>query len=299
MRAIAIAQEQLLFYEGDGVRGFGLWPPPVVTIATVLVKQEDEIRIPSSINLYAHPLLLFREDSFDPVTRIRRGRLYESLPTQPNQWFVQPHPAYTEEVGFRRDQAGWLQKDLHGFRAWSAWEQLPKDLRFPLLALGALNAFTLWRIVDVERTVSGEDLLTLRARGALGILPELNEIAIPEDARSRVLETISKLSDAAYRAGPESVIDRARDVAQWCLGVWLAVKRDNAKWRLEDLGSLAKNVPDDRAVLKSVAHTIARLHSRGKPNEQERYRTRPLVEGDAEFALAAIGELLRELGWAK
>ncbi|EQD40246.1 protein containing Restriction endonuclease, type I, EcoRI, R subunit/Type III, Res subunit [mine drainage metagenome] len=42
---------------------------------------------------------------------------------------------------------------------------------------------------------------------------------------------------------------------------------------------------------------LARLHSRAKPNEQERRDTRPVMEADAEYALAAMGLLLRELGW--
>jgi hypothetical protein len=50
-------------------------------------------------------------------------------------------------------------------------------------------------------------------------------------------------------------------------------------------------------MLKSLAQIFARLHSRAKPNEQERYASRPLLKGDAEYALAAVGMVLRELGW--
>lgn len=297
MRSIAISAEQPLIYEGEGGYGHGLWPAPVFTVATVLLKPEDVENIPSTMNLHVNPLL-FREDSFDPVTRIRRGRLYKSPGAQPQQWRVQPHPAYSEEVGFHRDSAGWLQKSLHGFYAWSAWAEVPKDARNTMLALGTQEAYTLWKIVNIERIVSREDLLTLRAHGALGILAELREAIIPDDARAKLVEVFTKLSDVAYRAGPESVIDRARDLAQWSLGVWLAAEKNDPKFRHDDLGELANKIPEEKKVLKNIAQTLARLHARAKPNEQARYGVRPLVEADAEFALAAVGTLLRELDWA-
>ena len=68
--------------------------------------------------------------------------------------------------------------------------------------------------------------------------------------------------------------------------------------RHHDLGELANKVPEEKKMLKNIAQTLARLHARAKPNEQARYGVRPLVEADAEFALAAVGTLLRELDWA-
>ncbi len=144
--------------------------------------------------------------------------------------------------------------------------------------------------------MTGEDLLTLRARSALGVLPELNRDSVSEEGRQKVTETLEKLSEAAYRAGPESVVHLARDAAQCCLGIWMADQRSDPKLREKDLGDLAKMLEDERG--KSVCQLLARLHSRAKPNEQVRLNTRPVREGDAEFALAAVGMLLRELGWA-
>lgn len=48
----------------------------------------------------------------------------------------------------------------------------------------------------------------------------------------------------------------------------------------------------------SAGRIVARLHAR-KPNEQIKRSLRGNVEGDAEVALANIGLLLRELGWAR
>lgn len=298
MLSIAIAREQPLIYEGDGTYGYGLWPSPVISVATLIYDAGGLLRIPSAVNLYATPMI-FREDSFDAVTRVRRGRLYRNPGTQPQRWHVQQHPAFTEEVGVARDHQGWLLKELHGFVPETSLGQTQPSSQRPLLAIGTLNAFTLWRVVDVEHTVNGEDFLTLRARNSLGVLPELMEDAIPEESRVKAVQTVEKVAEAAYRAGPESVVDRVRDAVQWCIGAHLSSVNDDASMRHDDLGQLTRRIPDDRVVLKAIAQALARLHSRAKPNEQARYDSRPLVEGDAEFALAGLATVLRELGWAR
>ena len=68
-------------------------PSPSVTQAK-LTETEGGWQDPPR-GLTADPLRwLFRGDSFDPVTRTRRGRLYEPQPGQgqPSQQRVGPHP---------------------------------------------------------------------------------------------------------------------------------------------------------------------------------------------------------------
>jgi hypothetical protein len=298
MFAIAFHESEFLYYEGQVGYGRAIWPAPVLSVATVIAQPEDIKNISESNKLATNHV--FREDSFDPVTRIRRGRMYEWAQgySQPHSWNVQPHPAYSDEFTRGTHRGGALRKSLFTWQAWPAFQKLGGPLSRPLIALGSRDAYTLWRVVDIERIVTNEDLLTLRARGALGVLPELNELAIPEDGRAKVIDTIAKLADGAYRAGsPESVVDLARAATQWSLSVWLANKRGDPKIKMADLGELVKMLESDRT--KSVAQILARLHSRAKPNEQERYESRPLSEEDAEFALASVAMLLRELGWAR
>ena len=189
-------------------------------------------------------------------------------------------------------------KLLFGFSAW----QFPQDLVInrigTLVALGPRSAFSLWRVASIERIVTGESLVTLRARSSLGLIPDLNVEAVPEDARTKVAEVLDAVMLAAHTSGPTSVVDRGRDACQRCLGVWLATTSGDLKWRREDLGALARKLSEESRLSGPVAATVARLHSRGKPNENERYGSRPLVEDDAEFALAAVGLLLREIRWA-
>ncbi len=286
---------QWLVYEGDGSYGHAVWPAPVLAIAAVLKTPGGTSKIQGS-NFLNEAQFIFREDSFDPVTRIRRGRLYEASKLRPQEWRVQPHPAYYQDIWESKSYGGWLKKRLYTFQPWPAFRELAwRGATSTLVALGTTEAHTLWRVVDVERIATAEDLLTLRARSALGVLPELDRAAMPELGREKVFETVDRLSNSAYRAGPEDVVEAARVAAQWCLGVWLADQKGDSKLLEKDLGALAKILEDDR--MKTVAQLLGRLHSRVKLNEQQKYETRPVLEGDAEFALASVGMLLRELGW--
>jgi hypothetical protein len=228
--------------------------------------------------------MVFREDSFDPTTRIRRGRLYKESAHKPEDWQVQPHPANAAELLEAQSNGGKLPRSLVAFHAWPAMKELGGRPESVLIVLGTRDAFTLWRIVDVERIVTGEDLITLRARSALGVLPELNQAAIPPEDLQSVAEVLERLSRAAYTADAETVVQLARDAAQRSLGAWLAERRDDPEIRQQDLRELAR-------LLKGK-------HARTEPDAQGQFGERTLQQGDAEFALAAVGMLLRELGWA-
>jgi hypothetical protein len=297
MLTIGFHDSEFLFYEGQFGHGRAIWPSPVMSIATVIEKSADLEKISQSNTLVTN--YVFREDSFDPVTRIRRGRIYQwgQGYAQPHSWLVQPHPAYSQELTRGIHAGGPLHKSLYTWQAWPAYQKLSGAATRPGIALGTRDAFTLWRVVDIERIVTGEDLLTLRARGYMGVLPELNISSIPEDGRTKVLELVEKLATGAYRSEAESVVDLARAAAQWCLGVWLADRKGDPKVKLVELGKLAKMLEDDR--VKSTVQILARLHARGKPNEQARYESRPITDDDAEFSISSVAMLLRELGWTR
>jgi hypothetical protein len=300
---IAIDTNSRLFYEGSGNWGHGIWPSPVVSIATVLITEDDLSSLPATTADLGHAKLVFREDSFDPVTRIRRGRFYCGSNVQPMEWHVQTHPAFKEEVG-QKDHQGNLIKRLYSFYPWSAFVELKREKAERLVALGAQSAFTLWHVIGIERIVTGEDMVTLRARSALGVLPEIQIERVPEAGRDHALQTLDKVVESVYRAGSESVIDRCRDAAQACLGVWMADRFKDEDMRSIDLGAQIKSLEKQDqeifpVIIVSVCKAIARLHARCKPNEQVKREGRLPVEGDAESAVAMLGLFLRELGWCR
>ena len=299
---IAIDPDNRLFYEGATHYGHAVWPSPMVSIATIIFGTDDWAKIPAGGDL-RYAKLVFREDSFDPVTRIRRGRFYVGLDMSPQEWHVQPHPAYANEEVNRRDVNGNITKRLCGFQIWNVDPRNRTSFSKTVVALGIADARTLWNVVGIERISTGEDLITLRSRSSLGTLPEVRVEVIPEEGRDLVIERLDKVADAAYRAGPESIVDRCRDVTQAMLGAWLADKLGNPKLRTEDVGDLLRRMQADEVlkantVLISAANIVARLHARAKPNEQVKRGGRPLNEADGECGLALVGTLMRELGWA-
>lgn len=278
-------------YEGDSYSGYGVHPCPVLSLVTVIQHEEDFGALPISCDLFSANLL-FREDSFDAVTRIRRGRMYKAYPDKPSDWHVISHAMFDGHTN--SEQRRLVTFDTRAVVSDRA------SFEKALLALGTRDAYSLWRVVSMERTVNGEDLLTLRARSSLGVLPELNESKVPSEQLGKVKETLAKLAEAAYRAGPESIVDRAKDAAQWAVGTWLAAQRNAPDLRKKDLAKLAAELDGEAtAVTQGVSKALARLHARGKPNVQEERGSRDVTEDDAEFALATVGLLLREIGWAR
>lgn len=299
--------------------GRALWPLPVMTPAVIRVanlgKQLQGLP-PKNAPLLANTLILFREDFFDPVTRVRRGRFYKQQTMA--SWMVYPHPALhlealgaygtgtIQKMGLTSSVTGTMRiKDMLTFYSYSLWNAIQESRpEIARVELGTRESPTIWRVIDVETISTGEELVTLKARSSFGTLPEFksDNIRVSDD-RSKVVQTIDKLAETIHRAGPESVIDRARDAASAILLAALRQYGSNIKAR--DLSETIKEI-DKHPKLKShknISHAagiVARLHSRAKPSEQERQEHLPPIhEQDAELAVLCIGTILRDLGWAK
>ena len=293
---IAIDPTNRLYYEGPGLVGYPLWPVPFISVATVVKNAADYENVPANTDLHS-ARLIFREDFFDPVTRIRRGRFYNGSEggPQPMNWRVFPHPAIPQDLR-SQNREGHLHKQLCTYHEWPARIHVSSVRPETVVALGVLAALTLWRVIGIEQISTGEDLVTLKSRGTLGTLPELAESMIPETARPRVLECMEKLLDTAYRAGPESVIDRCRDMCAAVLGAYFESARPGSATK--DLAALAKVAAESKLnVVQNAAHLIGLLHARAKPSEQSKHKLIAPGEGEAMLALECVGAVLREVGW--
>lgn len=299
---IGISTDRYMIFEGDGHYGHAVWPTPVVSVATIIESPSDYTKIPDSLKL-TDAKNVFREDSFDPVTRIRRGRFYTlSTSAQPSRWFVTLPPG-VQIPEIDAASPGIYKKvrlvTYHG----NPFSSNIKDFSsIPVVALGDQKSHSTWNVVGIERIANNEELVTLRARSSLGTLPEINPENIPEKGRGKVLETIEKLADTIYRAGPESVVDRCRDAASAILGCFMA--QENKKFLTIDLGHLINVFEkheewNKKAIVISAARIIARLHPRCKPNEQENHDFRQLIEQDGELAVQCVAAMLNDLGFSK
>lgn len=297
---LGICNHSGLIYEGLGAADLPSIPTPSVTQAKLIQVENDWGTLPRG--LMVDPLhWVFREDSFDPVTRTRRGRLFEPQPgqAQPIQQRVGPHP-YEDPMMRQVGREGRVVKTLYTFSACNPLLNMPAQGQGMTLALGDARAPSMWRIIQTEVLANGSVMVTLKAQSAFGILPAVDFGRIEERFRPAVAEAIERVLDSAFRETPISVVDHCRAALTVLLSRWLVQSGHDTEQALGlDLGQLASKVENQsKGCAARVAQIVARLHARGKPNEQHARGLRVPDSSDSEFALHAVGLILREFDWS-
>lgn len=303
---IGIDRNNWLVYEGASLYGHGVWPTPVITRATLIDSPAEWTKLPTSSHV-DEAKYVFREDTFDPITGLRRGRLFhwQDGQSQPSCWHVHQHPAVWEDVG-HRDPQGRFRKDLLTYYDLQGFgSKLMTSKSEIVIALGSADSLTLWTVVSVERVVSGQDLLTLKARSNFGVLPEIDFERIPVDSKESVSVALTKLRTSAFREQASSVVEQCRPAAQVILSHWFSsITGDHRK--TDDLAELMNKIEKhadgkDRKILLNTGRTLALFHNRNKPNVREKLGelARQILESDAAFSLQAVALLIHEVGWSK
>ena len=277
-------------------------PLPMVTQAKLIEKSADWGLLSSGIKQNAQTWL-FREDSFDAVTRTRRGRLFQSIvgaPYPSHSARVLPHP-HAGLVGIETD--GRVRASLNIYIACTQILDRPGRGRGSILALGNARSAAAWCIIDAEVTVGGDVMVMLKAQSAFGILPMLHEETVPQPARELVSQSYRKVLDSAFRESPSSVVEHCRDALQVFISRWLTSQGAPDSAKSKELAPLAADVeakPYELVCVGNLARVVARLHGgRGKSNERIDKGARELTDEDAELAVGSVGFALRDLGWAK
>ena len=285
-----------LAYEGDGNFFRAIHPTPVLTCASWPGCAPTPV-VPGC------PSPLFREDSFDPVTRIRRGRFY--VLTNPSSLILSPDRVHNYPYGPHIGVGGGWQAD--GYYKPAGIGDLPDAHRIESmeLVLGDAPGTTLWRAVAVERISSGELLFTLRAMFSLGALPALADSLSARDGSpvptASIHEALDQLVTAFHRQQPVPIADVCRETTRVILAAWIGANANT-----KDLADVIGMIPDEsdkREGLKSAATVIRLMHSRGKSSEQEQQAAkgkglRPVGMEDAEVTVQLVGFVLRDIGWA-
>jgi hypothetical protein len=301
MISIGIDTNTMLVYEGMSTWGRGIWPTPVISAAVVATSSDDDIK-GVEVNDILNVPLIFREDAFDPASRVRRGRFYERNTSQPARWQVYPHPALSGEER-QANRLGVISKELATFHSCAISKKFVKDLaNQPLVVLGFGQSVSVWAVVASEVSLAGEEIMSLRSRTTFGALPNVLWERIPELGRAQVKSTLNILAEDIYRAGPESVIDRARDAASAILSAYVVDRKlAEATKDLGQLVSVLMNLPRSERpnICANGGDIIAILHPRAKPSEQALRPLRPIREQDAELAVQLVGTMLCDLGWAE
>lgn len=291
---LAIERDTKLVYESTSTWGYPVWPTPIL-LQVKIVPADQKIFHPSDTGDILPHSLLFREDSYDSISRIRRGRIYRAFDSTSQQWNMWPHPAQANEAILG---PGANEKSVYAFYSFRLKPYLKSVGIFePVFLLGADQAFTIWTLVSIETSITRDEMVILRARKSIGALPKLNRELILELNGQTVLDYIDKLEEDIYRAGPQSVIDRCREAVTSILSIYL---QDCDKLKPGfDLNKLADKMAEKEfVVVANSARIIARFHARWKHAEQEKRPTRHVTEQDAEFAIQAVGIILCDLEWA-
>ncbi|MHB0991700.1 MAG: hypothetical protein ACYC0M_10530 [Burkholderiales bacterium] len=280
------------FYEGDSQDLRAIHPTPTISSVTCPFITSDGGNV-----------VIFREDSFDPVTRIRRGRLYIGGRRGEGWASIRVDDGFYRQFSpyGQASQGNNWQPD-ESYDAWQANDIHPKDVNGQIVRIGANGYVTPWRIVDAEHITIGHVLLTLRANSLLGVIPELvNEITDKDgntvDSKP-VQAALDSLVDAFHRQQAIPTVDVARETARVILTYWIGQSANT-----KDLGKVINEIPKNKDMAQWAASIINRLHPRGKSAEQENQaangvRLRPVAWEDTEVSVHLVGMLLREIGWA-
>lgn len=293
---LAIHHSSSIVFEGVNERFSAIDPQPHLSEVFSCSIKEGK---PEFSQITPNFRTLFREDSFDPTSRIRRGRIYEHYSAYPHNQIYADFGRFPSP--FTPSSAGQKHNNEFEFYTNYSHNNLVNMKRISVIFLGGGDFITPWRIVDMELLFTRETLFTLKSMSTLGTLPELIEEKLPPEKKKEIQEGFEKVVDVAPIQIAESVVDVSREFARLLLAAWLPTigVADTAK----DLGKLVNKVPKDRVAIANAASVINRLHPRGKSSEREcqagkGQEIRSLSNEDASLAVSLIGFLLRDFGWA-
>lgn len=294
MECLGFSTDDGVVYEGRLRVGFRAQPQPLLVPI-----QFPEFPSSNNHHIVAAPArTIFREDSFDPVTRIRRGRVFSLYSgNQPSTWHV--HDPIRNDLKHETWARGTAQTIdrvyLYSRDSLTEIRKAHPESKKIVAVLGAAPFLETWQIVSIEDSVHGSPILTLRFQRSLAGLPEIDPSKIDTDVYRSLLEAIEGVENSNHRQGAIDVVDRCRAAASIILG-------ELSENRSKDLGKaithFLSKYPDGKMV-EWAASIINRLHPRGKPNEQHDKGLRPPDEDDAQLAIGCLGFILKEVGWTK
>lgn len=283
-----------IIYEGDEHRLWALYPTPQISLASC-----DFIEKESSLHM------IFREDSFDAISRIRRGRIYRY------------HGKTEFTRNWNRDNvSNGLYGNIIGLHSDGKFDDYDsakiaepksmKDAIGSIVEIGSSDFSLPWRVIGSERNIHGHVVFTIKSISFFGFIPELQPILKTKDgavldqtATELVVNSVNGLIDTLNTQQPTSVIDSARECCKIILTNW-----HSNEFLGKDLGVIARIIGKDRLMLSSAAHIINRLHANGKSAERENKKMKdidiaePSIE-DAEISIYIVGLVIRLIGWAR
>jgi len=262
--------------------GRELTPPPLISRCQLVT---DKSQLAAGAH-YAHESdgYIFREDYFDPKSRVRRGRFYKPLDSLTQQWKNERDPQF--KLG---------EHSTYTYHPAPIWAHFHREgHREVYVLLGDQCRFTVWKLVDMEVMFTGEELHTLKALSTFGLLPELLEAEIPSEHLPLIREKLGHVADEAHTASAESIVDHCREAASAIIGAYLGQDKD-----LGHMLNALSDKPNERRMAASAAAIINIFHPRRKAAEQKARGLRRITDEDGQLAVACLGNILVELEWGR
>jgi len=277
-----------VFYEGASNWGAPINERPTLYPMNLILSGDQPIVGFSGRDFFSKDLV-FRELSYDPVSNIRRGFCYCGYDSPQQTWHIRNND--TERPRTLDGVATFQPRGI-------AYELRTASLSQPLVCLGNAESFTVGAIVNIETTITGREIITVKMRQLFGVFPTLKkDYPTPEDYK-KINTQLQKVKDSYYGSLPESVIDRCRDAASEILGIFNDQPKQDLGKQVSALQRLDKE--NKKRVVESAADIIRIFHSRGKPSEQAMRDGLPAItEQDAELAVQCLGTIIRDLGYGK
>ncbi|MFA6903194.1 MAG: hypothetical protein WC236_08940 [Gallionellaceae bacterium] len=297
-RLLGVSDNYGLVFEGHSSYGANLvWPSPNLTPAIFL---DSSAKAFSTFDVGNPPRYYFREDTFDPVSRVRRGRFYKYPGSTGATWWVLPSSQVTIPRSSVNDE-GLMHISVVDYSSCAISAELKTlGIPYPVVVLGKGSSSTIWAIINIETGFTGEEMVTLKARQSLGALPELDMEKLHVLKGGNVQEALQTLEDDYHLASPESVVDRANEAPTRILNTFLETKgrssQDSLYKAITEAGKLEQQ--DKKEIVRNSAEIVRLLHGRTKYAVQRDKNTRDVREQDAELAMQCIGIMLCDLGWA-
>ena len=283
-----------IIYEGNYQQLWALYPTPIISHALC-----------DFIDKKSNYSLIFREDSFDTLSRIRRGRIYhyhEGTNIGTNWYDITiSNGVYGRLIGLPHD--GKFDYDAS---AEIAEPQNLKDVMGAMIEIGSSGFSLPWRVIGSERNIHGHVVFTIKSISFFGLIPELqavlktrDDVVLAESDRENVTKSVNGVIDTLSIQQPTSVIDSARECCKVILTKWCGIG-----FHGKDLGPIAKGLKETHLMLSSAANVINRFHSNGKSAERESKEkldiciSAPTMD-DAEISIYLVGLIIRSIGWAK
>lgn len=292
MRELGICKNSGRLYGGSSSSGV-----PITEVVNIFpIRFEDDLIVPTMRECDGYDSLVFKEESFDPITRVKRGSVYILDGFQPQEWRV--HDPQRKDLICHGNLGTTAQiLDAISYRI-HPLTQLRGITKLPQVTLGLKPYTSLWKIIAIETQFDGKPLLTLKSIRSLGVIPDINFGQYSNDAQAKLKTALESVEMAANRFVPLDTVDRCRDALSIVFGDLagnLTLDLGQGIKKYIEKNKIAAPNRDGQDLISKNADIVRSLHARGKPNESHKHNTRPIDEDDAILALNCLWFVLTEL----